>query len=148
MKTKEVKVKLFKKQIWQGPYFICTICHWCFYSRPMGLFSMASYKDFRIDFVTKATYDRKVYVCTTCNKSIMKKRTPCQAVSNKLDVEVAPKLLQNLRKLEKVLISKRILFKKVAVMHGKGEICENKGKHMQYACRDWHCLKCVVKTCK
>ena len=51
----------------------------------------------------------------------LKKRTPCQAVSNKLDVEVAPKELQNLRKLEKVLISKRILFKKVAIMHGKGE---------------------------
>ena len=111
-------------------------------------FLYGNYKDFKIDFVTKATYDGKVYVCMTCHKSIMKKRTPCQAVSNKLDVEVAPKLLQNLRKLEKVLISKRILFKKVAVMHGKGEICENKGKHMQYVCRDWHCLKCVVKTCK
>ena len=88
---------------------------------------MANYKDFKIDFVTKATYDGKVYVCMTCHKSIMKKRTPCQAVSNKLDVEVAPKLLQNLRKLEKVLISKRILFKKVAVMHGKDEFAKIKG---------------------
>ena len=102
----------------------------------MGLFSMVSYKDFKIDFVTKATYDGKVYVCTTCSKSIMKKRTPCQAISNKLDVVVLPKLLQNLRKLEKVLISKKILFKKVSVMHGKRKICENKGKHMQYTCRD------------
>ena len=34
----------------------------------------------------------------------MKKRTLCQAVSNKLDVEVAPKQLENLRKLEKLLI--------------------------------------------
>ena len=41
----------------------------------------------------------------------MKKRTPCQAVSNKLDVKVVPKDLQNLGKLEKLLISKRILFK-------------------------------------
>ena len=96
---------------------------------------MANYKDFKIDFVTKATYDGKVYVCMTCHKSIMKKRTPCQAVSNKLDVEVAPKLLQNLRKLEKVLISKRILFKKVAVMHGKGKFAKIKG-NMQYTCRD------------
>ena len=52
---------------------------------------MVNYKDFKIDFVTKATYDGKVYVCMTCHKSIMKKRTPCQAVSNTLDVEVAPK---------------------------------------------------------
>ena len=77
--------------------------------------------------MTKATYDGKVYVCIACHKSIMKKRTPCQAVSNKLDVEVAPKQLQNLRKLEKVLISKKILFKKVALMHGKREFAKTKG---------------------
>ena len=41
----------------------------------------------------------------------MKKRTPCQAVSNKLDIKVVPKNLQNLGKLEKLLISKRIFFK-------------------------------------
>ena len=52
----------------------------------------------------------------------MKKRKPCQAVSNKLNVEVAPKLVQNLRKFEKVLISKRMLFKKFAIMHGKGDL--------------------------
>ena len=69
--------------------------------------------------MAKATYDGKVYVCMTCHKSIMKKITLCQAVSNKLDVEVAPKQLHNLRQLEKVLISKRILFKKVAIMHEK-----------------------------
>ena len=69
-----------------------------------------------------------MYVCITCYKSIVKKRTPCQAVSNKLDVEVAPKQLQNLRKLEKVFISKKILFKKVAKIHGKGEIAKIKGK--------------------
>ena len=56
----------------------------------------------------------------TCHKSIMKKRTPCQGLSNKLDVEVAPKQLQNLRKLEMVFVSKRILLKKAAIMHGKG----------------------------
>ena len=52
---------------------------------------MVNYKDFKTDFVAKATYDGKVYACMTCHKSIMKKRTPCQAVSNTLDVEVAPK---------------------------------------------------------
>ena len=77
--------------------------------------------------MTKATYGGKVYVCMTCHKSIMKKRTLCQAVSNKFDVEVAPKLLQNLRKLEKVIISKRTLFKKVLIMHGKGELAKING---------------------
>ena len=63
----------------------------------------------------------------TCHKSIMKKRTPCQAVSNKLGAEVAPKQLQNLRKLEKVLISKRILSKKVAILRGKGDFAKIMG---------------------
>ena len=101
MKKNEDKVKLFKKQIWEGPYFICTICHRCFYSRSVRLFSMVDYKDFKIDFVTKETYDGKVYVCMTCHKSIMKKTTQFQAVSNKLDVEVAPKQLRNLRNLRR-----------------------------------------------
>ena len=82
---------------------------------------MVNYKDFKIGFVAKATCGGKVYVCITYQESIMNKRTPCQAVSNKLDIEVAPKQLQNLKKLGKVLLSKRILFKEVAIMHGKGK---------------------------
>ena len=101
-------------------------CHRCFYSMSARFFSMVNYKDFKIDFMTKATYDGKVYVSMACHKNIMKKRISCQAVYNKLDIEVAPKQLQNLRKLEKVLISRRILFKKVAIMHGKGEFIEIK----------------------
>ena len=127
LKTNQDRVKHFKKQISEGPYFICTICHRCFYSRSVRLLSMVNYKEFKIDYVAKATYDGKVYVCMTCHKSIMKKRTPCQAGSNTLDVEVAPKQLQNLRKLEKALISKRILFKKVAIMRRKGEFSKIKG---------------------
>ena len=58
----------------------------------------------------------------------MKKKNPCQAVSNELDVETAPKQLKNLRKLEKLLISKRILLKKKLIMHGKREFSKIKGK--------------------
>ena len=46
---------------------------------------------------------------------------------NKLEVEVTPKVLQDLRRHEKVLISRRILFKKIAIMHGKGEFSKIKG---------------------
>ena len=41
-------------------------------------------------------------------------------------IEPLPKELQGLR-LEKILISKKILFKKVAIMHGKGELTKLKG---------------------
>ena len=47
--------EFFKKQIWEQLYFICTICNWYFFSRPVWLFSMVNYEDFKIDFVTKAT---------------------------------------------------------------------------------------------
>ena len=60
-------------------------------------------------------------------KVFRKKKIPCQAVCNKLEVEAAPKVLQDLRRLEKGLISRRILFKKVAIMHGKGEFSKIKG---------------------
>ena len=85
-----------------------------------------SHKDFKIGYVAKATYDEKVYICMTCLKSIMEKRTPYQSVSNKLGIEAAPKQQQHLRKLEKVLISKRKLFEKVAIMNGKGEFTKTK----------------------
>ena len=38
-----------------------------------------------------------------------------------------PDELRCLRKLEKVLISKKLLFKKLAIMHGKGEFSKIKG---------------------
>lgn len=41
-------------------------------------------------------------------------------------IEPLSKELQGLR-LEKILISKKILFKKVAIMHGKGELTKLKG---------------------
>ena len=34
---------------------------------------------------------------------------------------------KNLKTLEKILISKKILFKKIAIMHGKGELSKSKG---------------------
>ena len=120
-------MKNFKKLIREGPYFVYTICHRCFYSRSTQLFSMVNFKHFKIDYVAKATCDGKVCSCMTCHKSITKKRTPCQAVYNKLYVEFAPNQLQNLRNHEKVLISKRILFKKVEIMHGKGKFAKIKG---------------------
>ena len=38
-----------------------------------------------------------------------------------------PDELKNLKKLEKVLISKRILFKEIVIIHGKGELSKIKG---------------------
>lgn len=50
----------------------------------------------------------------------------CQAVFNKLDFREIPEQLKILNKLEQVLVSKRILFKKIAIM-SKGQMPKIKG---------------------
>ena len=52
---------------------------------------------------------------------------PCQAVFDKTSLDPIPDELKYLKKLEKDLISKRIILKKIAIMHGKGEFAKIKG---------------------
>ena len=56
----------------------------------------------------------------------LKNNVPFQAVSNKLAVELLPNGFRDLRRLERVLVAKRILFKKVTVMP-KGQSLKVKG---------------------
>ena len=107
------------KKIWEEPYYIChrRFC-WC---SSVHYFSTENYNNFKMNFMPAATFNNKLYICLTCNKSVSKGKIPCQAVCNKLEVEVTPKVLQNLRRPEKFLISRKIMFKKIAIMHGKGE---------------------------
>lgn len=44
-----------------------------------------------------ATFDNMLYICLACHKNISKRKIPCQAVRNKLEVEAALKVLQDLR---------------------------------------------------
>ena len=46
---------------------------------------------------------------------------PCQAIFNKMSSGPIPDELNDLEKLEKIIISKKTIFKKIA-MHGKGEL--------------------------
>ena len=52
---------------------------------------------------------------------------PCQAVFDKTSLDPISDELKYLKKLKKDLISKRIIFKKIAIMHGKGEFAKIKG---------------------
>ena len=62
------------------------------------------------------------HICVICNRYFI----PCQAVSNKLDITFLPKEFESTPKLENVLVSKRILFKKVVIIP-KGELPKIKG---------------------
>ena len=46
----------------------------------------------------------------------MKRKVPCQAVSNRMELYAVPMQLKCLRKLESVLVSQRIMFEKIVVM--------------------------------
>ena len=58
---------------------------------------------------------------------LYKNEIPFQAVCNKMVLDPTPDELNDFKKLEKVLISKRISFKKIGIMHGKGEFFKIKG---------------------
>ena len=74
-------------------------------------------------------YDGNYYICYTCNKALLKNKVPCQAVTNNLNMEVLPKIHQAINRLERLLVSRRILFKKVTFLSQgkllwmKGSIC-------------------------
>ena len=56
-------------------------------------------------------FDSSTYICKTCRKKCQKCKISCQAVSNKLEVFDLPTEFQSIRKLERVLIAKHIIFK-------------------------------------
>ena len=58
----------------------------------------------------------KMYICLTCHGHLKRQNELPQAVWNKLDVASPPEILSNLDRLERVLISRRILFRKVSIM--------------------------------
>ena len=66
-----------------------------------------------------------VYFCKTCDKAFQRNIIPCQAVANKLNLVELPKSFQGIDRLERLLVSRRILFKKVAVIP-KGKFLEMK----------------------
>ena len=82
------------------------------------------------------SFDGKLYVCRTCNLKLKKGKVPCQAVCYKLAVSCLPEQFKSVRKLERVLISKRLLFKKVKIMPKgqspklKGALCNISVEHV------------------
>ena len=96
--------------------------------RSVRLFKYEKYHILRaeLDHPVKS-FEGKLYICETCHKHLNKNEIPCQAVCNKIALDPTPDGWKNFKKLEKVLISKRILFKEIALMHGKGEFSKIKG---------------------
>ena len=62
------------------------------------------------------SHDGELYIYLTRNKKIKENDIPCQAVANKLDTEKLPIHFQTIRRLETVLVFRRILFKNISIM--------------------------------
>ena len=70
-----------------------------------------------------------MFICLTCHGHLKINSEPPQAAWNKLDIASPREILSNLNRLERVLISRRMLFKKVSIMsqgrfpNFKGNLC-------------------------
>ena len=116
------KLAKFCQQIRQGPYFICIVCHWCLYKRSVRLFKHEKYILTAELYCLVRSFDEKTYIYETCHKHISRNEMPCQAVFDKMSLDPIPDELKNLKKSEKLQISQRIIFKKIAIMHGKEDL--------------------------
>ena len=72
------------------------------------------------------SFDEEKYICKTCARKIRAKHVPYQAVMNKLQITISPCHFCHIGILEKRLVSKRLLFKKVEIMP-KGQSPKIKG---------------------
>ena len=69
-------------------------------------------------YCSARSFDKKVYIWDTY-KHISRNEMPCQAVFNKISLDPIQDELRHLKKIEKILIFKRIIFKKIGIMHEK-----------------------------
>ena len=103
---KFIKAESFKRQIWNGPYYICTICHqiFYFYRRSVKTFLQQNYQNYEIDYILIVSSDNAYYICLTCHKHLLRNKPPYQAFCNKVEIADIPQVFQDLRRLKKVLI--------------------------------------------
>ena len=121
-------IKKFREEITKGPYFICVVCNRCLYRKSVLIFNETKY-DLNVEsfcYEKVNSYDGCQYICKTCDTKLKKKKIPCQAVWNKLQLFQFPHHIPCLNKLERVIIAKRILFSKIITMP-KGQFRKIKG---------------------
>ena len=123
----EFKISVFKELINSGPYYICVVCNCNLYKKSVVLFHRDKYSVISDDVFRHVTsFDGKFYICKTYGKKFLKNCIPCQAVCNILKVSELPKEFRDIRRLERVLIARRLLFKKISIML-KGQSPKLKG---------------------
>ena len=119
------QVEKYLLQVKQGPYYICTIFHQSLYQPSVKLLKHKKYHILTAELYDPGkSFDEKLYMCELCQKHICKNEIPFQTVCNKMALDPLPDELKTFKKLEKMLVSKRIWFKKIGIMHGKYEFSQ------------------------
>ena len=94
-------------------YFKCTVYHCCIYQCSGNTFKNEKYIVLTPElFVTVKSLEEKAQVCETCHKHLLKGKIPCQAVRKIMKLYPARNKLKVITRLERILISKIIFFKK------------------------------------
>ena len=97
-----LNVNKFLTDIEAGPYYICKSCNIILYRKSVRKFHRDAYS---IDIFTDVpSFDNEQYICNTCHSKLIKGKIPCQAVYNKLLMDQVPPELEELRKLESIIV--------------------------------------------
>ena len=110
------KLIIFKELINEGLLHICVVCQRCFYKKFVFFYDENKFKSQISNFNLVRSFNSNLHICRTCCIKCQKGKVLCQAVSNKLEVFDLPVEFQSIWKLEKVLITKCLLFKKDTIM--------------------------------
>ena len=105
-----------KTQIKEGSYYICVVCNRCFYKKSVISFKKKLWRCKCIAIFFGYVLWWAFNICRTCHKTMKNNCILCQAVFSKMGITFLPKESESISRLERVLVSRRILFKKVAII--------------------------------
>ena len=113
------RVETFLHLAKRGPTFICVVCNRCLYARSIMEFQFNKYNLDLTDVIHKVTKNEVTFICNTCiailrNPTVSIPQIIKQSVET-LQIFETPAEIKNLNRLERLLIARRILFKKVTV---------------------------------
>ena len=109
------RIILFSILCKEEPTFVCVICSRWLYQKELKKTPKKPEKN--ILWILKSKFLHLVIViCLSCDRDIQKVKKAAQALWNKLTIYPVPNTLSIINKLEKVLISRRIPFRKVTNM--------------------------------
>ena len=128
-KTLDSCTEEFNRKIKEGSYYICCICNRTLYKKSVLKPNKPSYPSQDI-FNILLSFDGKEHICKTCHSKASQGSLPCQAIVNNFYVDDISTELEDLKKLEQIIIAQRIVFEKIIVMPKKqqrkikGAICD------------------------